>query len=252
MLASALFAGGAVGLLAALLHFAFVQDLILLGEQYETGELTHFAVPAPADGDHAHGAAAPMAEAAGHDMAGGHDHADGHSHGAAGGGDSLTRNALTVLFTVLVYTSYAMLLAAGFGLAESMGRVIDLKAGVLWGIAGFAAFQLTPAMGLAPELPGSIAAELGARQIWWWGTALATATGLALIGYGRSVPALAVALALLAAPHMIGAPLPEGYWGQAPAEVGSLYAARALGTGLAVWAALGGVLAWFWTGRKIA
>lgn len=251
MLASALFAGGVVGLLAALLHFAFVQDLILLGEKYETGELTHFAAPAEDGHDHAPaptpGTDAGAAPDDGHDDDGHAD--DGHSHGT---GSDLTRNGLTVLFTVLVYVSYAMLLAAGFGLAESMGRRIDLKAGVLWGISGFAAFQLAPAMGLAPELPGSIAADLGDRQVWWWGTALATATALGLLGYGRSLLTAGLAVVLLAAPHVIGAPLPEGYWGQAPTEVGTLYSARTLGTGLAVWAALGGALAWFWTRGKAA
>ena len=43
MLASALIAGFAAGLLAAVLHFALIQELIFLGEKYETGALVHFA-----------------------------------------------------------------------------------------------------------------------------------------------------------------------------------------------------------------
>ena len=43
MLASALFAGFAAALLAALLHFAFLERNILLAEHYEAGELQHFA-----------------------------------------------------------------------------------------------------------------------------------------------------------------------------------------------------------------
>ena len=42
MLASGLIAGFAAGLFAALLHFAFTQPLLLLGEQYEMGAMTHF------------------------------------------------------------------------------------------------------------------------------------------------------------------------------------------------------------------
>ncbi|MGB7271275.1 MAG: CbtA family protein, partial [Albidovulum sp.] len=56
MVTSALFAGCAAGLFAALLHFAFVQEYILLGEKYETGALVHFGgasdAPAPEGHDH--------------------------------------------------------------------------------------------------------------------------------------------------------------------------------------------------------
>ena len=47
MLTSAVVAGGVAGLLAALLHFAFLQDKILLAEQYEAGALVHFTTAAP-------------------------------------------------------------------------------------------------------------------------------------------------------------------------------------------------------------
>jgi hypothetical protein len=43
MLTSALVAGCAAWLLAAVLHFAFVQKYILLGEEYETGAAVHYA-----------------------------------------------------------------------------------------------------------------------------------------------------------------------------------------------------------------
>jgi hypothetical protein len=47
MLTSALGAGCAAWLLAAVLHFAFVQKYILLGEEYETGAAVHFAGAVP-------------------------------------------------------------------------------------------------------------------------------------------------------------------------------------------------------------
>lgn len=218
MLASAIGAGIAAGLIAALLHFAFVQELILLGEQYETGALTHFG--AVAEPGAAHGAEA------------------GHE---AGEGGALGRNGLTVLFLVILYTAYGFLLTAGFGLAEAFGRRIGPAEGLLWGIAGFAAFQLAPAMGLAPELPGTLAAETGLRQIWWWMTVACTGTGLALLAYGRHWVAFAAAGAFLAVPHVVGAPLPEGFAGTAPPELGALFATRVLGAALVVWACLG----WF-------
>jgi cobalt transporter subunit CbtA len=236
MLTSALFAGAAAGLIAALLHFAFVQQLILLSEQYESGALTHFSTasadPAAADDGHAHAAGTEEA---------------GHSHEHSATASDLQRNGLTVLFMGLVYIAYGMLMTAGFGFAESVGLRIGPTQGLLWGIAGFASFQLAPALGLAPELPGTIAAELGARQVWWWGTVGATATALALLAYGRSVWMFVAAGVLLAAPHVIGAPQPDGFYGLAPPEVAALFSARVLGVAVVVWACLGWIAGHFWS-----
>jgi cobalt transporter subunit CbtA len=253
MVTSALFAGFGAGLLAALLHFAFVQKLILLGEQYESGQLTHFASGSdPAAAGHDGMAAANSVEpTAAPDTAVVAAAPDPHAaHHAAGAEPSDTsRNALTALFSVVVYVAYALILVAGFGLADHYGKRITAREGLLWGLAGFAAFQLMPAMGLAPELPGTIAAELHLRQIWWWSTAGATMAALALIGYGRGILPIIVSVALLAAPHIIGAPEAEQFWGVAPPELAASFAARVLGDGLAVWAVLGWLAGWFWSAK---
>ena len=227
MMTGALIAGIGAGLLAAVLHFAFIQNYILLGEQYETGELVHFAAPdaAPEALPHDH------AEAAGHEQ-GAHEHGDAEV-------STIERNALTVGFTVLLYVAYGIMLTAGFAIAAQFGKRITATEGALWGLAGFAAFQLAPGMGLAPELPGSAAADLAARQVWWWSTVVATGLGIALMAYGRSVIATLAGAALIAAPHVVGAPLLEGYYGYAPTEVGAIFSSRVLGVGLAVWVALG-------------
>ncbi len=238
MIASALIAGIAAGLIAALLHFAFVQKYILLGEQYETGAMVHFGASgsAPVEGTET--------------VEAGHEHDDSHDH--ASPTSDFKRNALTVTFMVILYVAYAFLLIAGFGVAEAWGRKIGAAEGLLWGLSGFAAFQLAPAMGLAPELPGTIAAEIGARQVWWWATVACTGGGLALLAYGRSWMAFALGGGLLALPHAIGAPEVSGFFGTAPPEVGAIFAARVLGTALVTWAVLGWFAgaAWEREGRK--
>jgi len=244
MLTSALGAGCAAWLLAAVLHFAFVQEYILLGETYETGAAVHFAGTAPQSADEGHSDDAGEA-AHSHDEAAeadpGHDHASGEAT------EPLTRNLWTVAFFGLVYVAYAMMLVAGFGLARAYGVTISEHQGLLWGIAGFAAFQLAPAMGLAPELPGTLAADLGDRQIWWWGCVAATATGLGLLAYGRGVATVALGAVLLAAPHVIGAPVLEGFAGVAPPEVAGAFSARVLGVALAVWALMGWIAGYLWS-----
>jgi len=251
MLTSAIGAGVAAWLLAAVLHFAFVQKYILLGEEYETGAAVHFggvapATEAPATAEHSHDDAAAE-EGHSHDGAeAAHDHGDGEEV------STVTRNLWTTVFFGLVYVAYALILVAGFGLARVYGKVITAREGLLWGIAGFAAFQLAPAMGLAPELPGTLAADLGERQVWWWGTAASTAVALGLLGYGRSLVTAALAVVLLAAPHVIGAPELEGFHGVAPPEVSAAFAARVLGVGLAVWALMGWVAGHLWAADKPA
>lgn len=245
LLAGAVFAGAAAGLVAALLHFAFVQPVLLLGEQYESGELVHFeAASAAATDGHAH----DHGDDHGHDGAeAGHGHS--HDHGDA---SDLQRNGLTVLFTVLIYVSYAAILIAGFALAEMAGRRINGVTGLLWGLAGYLAFQLAPAMGLPPELPGTVAADLGERQVWWWLTVVATGGGLALLAYGGKVWMYPLAGAALALPHVIGAPQIEGFWGVAPPEVGSLFATRALGVGLVAWCLMGWFAGSLWSRGRTA
>jgi len=229
MLAGGLVAGFAAGLLAALLHFAFLQKIILLGEEYETGALVHFA----GGGEASHPA--------------GHDH--GADHGAAPedvGDGGLSRNALTILFTGLTYASYGLVLVAAFALAEHFGHRVDAREGMLWGLGAYLAFQLAPAMGLPPELPGSVAADLTDRQVWYFATVIATGLGLVLIASGRGVVPAILGGALIAAPHAIGAPHLDNFSGVAPPELSAEFAARALGVGFATWAVLGWLAGRLW------
>jgi len=230
----ALIAGGVAGLLAALLHFAFVQESLLLGEQYESGAIIHFQSVETAEG--AQGAAVE-------DMAG----AQPEDATASEGVDTVTRNTMTVAFTIVLYIGYAMLMIAGFGIAAQFGIGIGAAQGVLWGLAGYASFQLAPAMGLPPELPGTAAAEIGARQVWWWGTVFASGAGIGLLVYGRGLAFGALGVALLAAPHLIGAPELDGFFSNAPAELGAVFSTRVLGVGFVTWVVLGWVAGAVWS-----
>lgn len=235
MLTSALIAGFAAGLLVALLQFFFVEKLILLAEEYENGTRVHFAGVA----EHDHATADVAAEA------------ESHDHEAPAGEPSpLVRHGMTVLFAGLTYSGFALMMVAGFSAAGSLGHRPDLKAGLLWGLSGFAAFQLAPAVGLEPELPGTIAADLAARQIWWVGCVVATASGLALMAFGRGIMMRAAGMAVLVLPHLVGAPELDGFSGIAPPELAAQFAARSLAVGLCGWLTLGAVASHLWGAKE--
>ena len=260
MLASGLFAGFVVALLATLLQFAFLERNILLAERYEAGEVTHFAgvghthpatehaSPDPATAPeapaahtgHDHSAAAPAVEEPAAEPA-------GHVHAPADPDAPFwQRQVKTLLTMIITYCGYGLLLTAGLALAGQFGRPVTAAQGLLWGVAGFAAFSLAPAMGLAPELPGVEAADLTSRQVWWVLCAAATIAGLALMAYGKGVLPRLAALILLALPHIIGAPHLAEFSGILPPELAAEHAARSLGVGLVAWVALGGLAQFLW------
>ena len=173
--------------------------------------------------------------------------ADAADHDHEGSAPSmLQRHALTTLFAVLTYCGYGLVLLAGMRIVETLGFRIGLAQGLLWGLAGFLAFQMMPALGLAPELPGTPAADLDARQIWWGVTAICTALGLGIAAYGTVLWQRGLGVALLIAPHVWGAPELAGFGGVVPPELASAFAARSLGVGLATWVVLGGLAVTFW------
>ena len=212
---SAVFAGAAAGLLTGLLQLAFVQPVLLHAELYEGGDLVHFGAEAVS------------------------------AHPELPGFD-LMRDGLSVIFTMLTYTGYALILIGAMSFAEERGAPITARWGILWGVAGFVAFHLAPGFTLAPEVPGVAAADVTARQIWWFATVAAAVVALWLIAFGRSPVMILIAAALLAAPHLIGAPEPDSFAGPVPTEIGALFAARAFGVGLAAWVLLGAFAAYFW------
>ncbi|QPM91042.1 CbtA family protein [Pseudooceanicola algae] len=213
---SALFAGFLAGLIAAALQLVFVEPVLLHAELYEGGTLVHFGAEAVS----AHQDLGPF---------------------------DMVRNGLSVLFMALVYVAYALALVAFMSIAQDRhGATIDGRHGILWGIAGFVTVHMAPAFGLPPELPGVAAADLLQRQIWWGCTVVATGAALWLVAFGKGPVAWGIAVLLLLAPQVIGAPEPDVFIGPVPPELGSHFASRALGVGLAAWVLTGLFAGHFW------
>lgn len=157
------------------------------------------------------------------------------------------RSGATMLADIVIACGFGLLLSAGFAFRETLvGRETEAVQGLLWGLAGFAAFSLAPALGLPPALPGTAVADLALRQSWWLGTALATAGGLGLIAFGRGPTWRAAGIAVLVLPHLVGAPLPAADAAGPSAQLGARFAAASLVIAAIFWAVLGSLGGWIY------
>lgn len=194
-----------------------------------TGLQTFFTVPL-------------ILEAETYEAAAEHSHdsgeAAGHSHGEVAWApeDGVERTFYTALLNAVTSVGFGLLLVA---VSEFAGGIGGWRKGLLWGLAGFASFTLAPGIGLPPELPAMPAADLFARQVWWIATVAATAGGLALIAFGRSAVLAVIAVALIVAPHLIGAPQPETHETPVPAELHHRFVVAVTVTNLLFWVLLG-------------
>jgi cobalt transporter subunit CbtA len=221
IITSALLAGAGAGFIASLLQLGFVQPVLLHAELYESGQLVHFGSQSVVS-----------------------------AHQDVAGFDAL-RDGLSIAFTIAIYCGYALILVAAMALATERGAVVTARNGIIWGIAGFIAVHFAPGFTLAPEVPGVAAADVYARQLWWFPTVAAAAVAMWLIGFGKSWLAWGIAAVLLIIPHVIGAPEPDTFAGPVPTEIGALFASRALGIGLAAWVLVGLFAGYFWS-REVA
>ena len=220
LLLAALCAGLVAGVVAALAHQLGTVPLILQAETYEK--------PAAQAGQAGHA----------------HEHAAPAEWEPENG---VERIGYTLVADLLTGIGFALLLAAGLALR---GGDADWHYGLFWGLAGFAAFTLAPGIGLPPELPGSEAGPLLARQFWWVTTAAATAGGLALLAFTRSPVYAVLAAALIVLPHVCGAPQAGehagAHAGTAPEALARQFAVAATLVSFLFWCALGAATGYFY------
>ena len=231
ILATGLVAGVLAGGAVAGLQYVTTTPLILMAETYEKAEAAApVSAPDAAKAAHSHDAATPA-----------------HSHGAEAEEwapeDGLERTAFTTLATVSAAIGFAFILLA---VILASGVTPTARTGLIWAAAAFAATGLAPALGLPPELPGSGAAEVIDRQIWWAGTVAATAFGLWLIARISTLLAVAIGIALIAAPHVLGAPHPHALKSEVPAEIAGHFTASSLVVHAVLWVLVGAIAGYLW------
>jgi cobalt transporter subunit CbtA len=219
LVSAALCAGLLSGILAWVAHQIGTVPLILEAETYEAAA-QHVSAPA-------HGAAAA--------------HLDASDSWAP---ETRVERALyTLAADLLSGIGFALLLAAGLTVR---GGAVSWREGLFWGLAGFATFTLAPGLGLPPELPGSEAAPLVGRQLWWLATTIATGGALALIAFTRRPGYAILAAILIVAPHLYGAPQPAGHAAAAPEALTHRFVVAVTLVSLLFWLALGAATGYFY------
>jgi cobalt transporter subunit CbtA len=202
--------------------------LILQAEVYEQSAAAQEQAATPADPAAAGTEAAPPGHV--------------HDEEAWEPADGFERYAFTVVANVITGIGFALILVA---VSEFAGGIANWRRGLFWGLAGFAVFTLAPGLGLPPELPAMPAADLTGRQIWWWGTVLATAAGLAMIAFRRSPVFALLGVALLVAPHVVGAPQPADFETPIPEGLHHQFVVAVTMTNLVFWVVLGAATGYF-------
>jgi cobalt transporter subunit CbtA len=171
--------------------------------------------------------------------------------------EGAARAAWSVLFDILAGVGFGLLANGALLVLRGLREVsLDWRAGAALGAFGFATFALAPAFGLAPALPGMAEGDLVARQIWWLATAAATLSGGVLMFLGRRSQDWLFGVALVAAPHLVGAPgeamgligllSHTGTVGEGgmPVGIAQRFALVSLAAAAVFWAALGVASAW--------
>lgn len=225
----ALLAGSLSGLAVTAIHQVGAVPIILEAEIYEKSAEEH-GHPGIAHEQANHDEAA-MAQAAAV--------AEEHSHDSEAWEpqDGLERTTYTALADVLTGIGFALVLVAGYTLR---GQDMDWRKGLFWGLAGFAAFTLAPTLGLPPEVPGTEAAPLVPRQVWWIATVAMTGGGLAVLAFRREALWAVAAVVLIALPHLLGAPQPAEHHSVAPEALAHRFVVTAVLSSLLFWLCLGG------------
>ncbi len=214
---AALLAGIAAGLCMGVLQQVRLTPLILEAEKYEMADLGHDH-EASADGSSVNHAA---------------------MHHAATADDAETgswRTPLTFASTAVAGAGFAAVLC---GVSFLAAIPITRQNGFVWGMAGFAAFVLSPAAGLPPELPGMPVADLGSRQLWWIATALCTAAAFWFMYRYHQLWAIAASAFLILLPHIFGAPAPEAHDTTLPAEILGRFVANSIAANGLFWLLIG-------------
>ena len=220
----AVFAGAFSGIISSILQLFLVSPLLFEAELYESGMRVHF-----------NPLGSPESPA-----------------GAPNLWDNPARHLMTLGFNLVTFTGFGFLLTAAFALLERKNYIIKKEQGIIGGLCGFLILYLVPTIGLPPTLPGTIETIVETRQVWWLSAVALTGTGIFILIFQKTAPAIILGILFLILPHLFGYPEGEIYYGVAPPELAGKFSARSSSVGLISWLILGLITSQIWSNLKKA
>ncbi len=163
---------------------------------------------------------------------------DGHEHTHEDWqpADGWQRTLSTTTASLLMGGGFAVLMV---GISMLLNIPITKQNGLIWGICGFLAVTLAPAVGLPPELPGMPAADLHTRQIWWAATILASGVAIYFWLFAKDHWWRIAAVIIAVAPQFF-VPINEGETeSKVPATLAAEFVSSSLAANLILWLAIG-------------
>ncbi len=163
---SACLIGVVLGLTLTAMQAVGVTPILLAAEQYEVSDDLHVS----AGGHHEHEGQAGY-------------HRGEETWTPADGAERLFYTAVSNIFAGIGFS--AILLVIMSQLHERGRLVLTAGRGLLVGGLCYLAVFVAPSLGLPPEIPGTAAAALESRQLWWLATVAMVAAGLGLLILAR-------------------------------------------------------------------
>lgn len=152
--------------------------------------------------------------------------------------DGWERTTFTFAANLLMSLGYALLLFAVYFLWREPKSAAW---GVLYGLGGFIAFFVAPGFGLPPELPGTPAAAVSDRQLWWVMIATVTVMGLLLLFSRKNVWSNVLGALLILAPHLSAPPHPPEGSALVPMELQQQFHVMTTVSNAIFWVLLGAI-----------
>ncbi len=152
-------------------------------------------------------------------------------------GEPTSRTLFTRLIPPLLTGAGFAIVMLGVSLLTNIP--ITKQNGLMWGICGFIAMALAPAIGLPPQLPGMPAIDLHTRQIWWVLTILATSAAIYLWIKAKDLWWRATAIIIAVAPQFFAPVNTAKTEGNLPASLAAEFVSTSLGANFVMWLAIG-------------
>ncbi|WP_148862702.1 CbtA family protein [Marinobacter fonticola] len=211
LILSACLIGVALGLIVTAVQAVGVTPILLDAEQYEVVEAsapdagTHGEQPDHHQADYQH-------HSHQHDDHQRHESATGHHHGGDdwAPADGAERTFYTALSNIFAGIGFAAVMLVVMAQLRERGKLaLTPTRGLLLGGLGYLAVFVAPSIGLPPEIPGTAAAPLEARQLWWAFTVSMVLAGFALLFLARGWIKL-VGVPCLVLPYLVVPAHPDG------------------------------------------